>query len=102
MPSATSTQSRLTQLYALVGADEDACACREMPHNACHAQPENFFLHLLASLATKIGDEIASARLVLAWLLSALAAPPFLLGMLVPIREAGALLPQRLVAAWLA
>jgi hypothetical protein len=88
-------------LYDLLTADEDARACREIPDEACRVQPENFLLHLLASTATKIGDELASAKLVLAWLMATLSAPPGLVALLVPIREAGALLPQLAVAGYL-
>ena len=63
--------------------------------------PGNFLLHLVSGAASKIGDELASARLVLAWLMAALGAPAFLTGLLVPVREAGALLPQLAVAGYI-
>ena len=88
-----------TSLYDLVTGDEDARVCRDIPDAACNDQPENFFLHLAANVCTKIGDELASARLVLPWLLSAAGAPGFFIGLLVPIRESLALLPQLFVAA---
>jgi MFS family permease len=46
-----------------------------------------------------VSDELASAKLVLPWLLGALGAPAFLVGLLVPIRESGSLLPQLVVGA---
>jgi hypothetical protein len=87
-------------LYDLVTGDEDARVCRDIPESACNDQPVNFLHQLGALVATKIGDELASARLVLPWLLSAVGAPAALAGLLVPIREALALLPQLFVAAY--
>jgi len=86
-------------LYDLVTGDEDARVCKDIPDAACNDQPENFFLQLGANVCTKIGDELASARLVLPWLLSAAGAPAFFIGLLVPVRESLSLLPQLFVAA---
>jgi hypothetical protein len=86
-------------LYDLVTGDEDARVCKDIPDAACADQPENFFLQLGANVCTKIGDELASAKLVLPWLLSAAGAPGFFIGLLVPIRESLSLLPQLFVAA---
>ncbi|QPM88912.1 MFS transporter [Pseudooceanicola algae] len=56
-------------------------------------------LRIAASLSmTKISDGLIDPKLVLSWLLSALGAPAVFAGALVPIREAGALLPQILLA----
>lgn len=85
--------------FELATGDEDARACREISDQHCSEQPRNFGLTLLSLALTKTGDEIASARLVLAWLMTALGAPAFMLGFLVPIRESGALLPQLVIAA---
>jgi hypothetical protein len=52
-------------LYDLVTGDEDARVCKDIPDAACNDQPENFFLQLGANVCTKIGDELASAKLVL-------------------------------------
>jgi len=46
-----------------------------------------------------VADELASAKLILPWLMGALGAPSALVGFLVPIRESGVLLPQLFVAA---
>jgi len=86
-------------LYDLATGDEDARVCKDIPDAACNDQPQNFFLQLGAKVCTKIGDELASARLVLPWLLSAAGAPAFFIGLLVPIRESLSLLPQLFVAA---
>jgi hypothetical protein len=100
--TATASQSAprpLVGLYETIAGDEDARVCRDIPESACHAQPANFFVHLVSNTLSKIGDELASARLVLAWLLGALGAPAAFAGFLVPIRESGSLMPQLFVAA---
>jgi hypothetical protein len=89
------------RFYEALTGDEDARACREIADDACREQPRSALLHLLSSLASKTGDELASARLVLAWLLASLGAPAVTIGLLVPLREAGALLPQLLIAGHL-
>ncbi|MGD9386695.1 MAG: MFS transporter [Gammaproteobacteria bacterium] len=86
-------------LYDLVTGDEDARVCKDIPDAACNDQPANFFLQLAANVCSKIGDELASAKLVLPWLLAAAGAPAFFVGLLVPLRESLSLLPQLFVAA---
>jgi len=55
-------------------------------------------IHLASLTLTKIADGLIDPKLVLAWLLNAIGASGVLIGMLVPVREAGALLPQLLLA----
>lgn len=92
--------NKLESLYDLVTGDEDARVCKDIPSAACNDQPRNFFAYLAANVLNKIADEVTSARLVLPWLMGALGVPTAFTGFLVPIREAGVLLPQLLVAAW--
>jgi len=91
----------ISRLYDLITGDEDARICRDIPAEACREIPANFFIQIVSSAATRIADELASAKLVLPWLLTVLAAPPFLAGFLVPIRESGSLLPQLIVAGYM-
>lgn len=90
-----------TAMYDVLTGDEDARVCKDIPEEACRVLPGNFFRNLVSFTATKIGDQVASAKLVLPWLLSVVAAPAWMTGVLVPIREAGALLPQLFVAAFI-
>jgi len=90
-----------TQLYEWLTGDDDSRMCDDIPDDACQEQPHNFFLHLFASLGNKLADELSSARLVLPWLLGIIGAPVWMVGLLVPIREAGALLPQLFVAGFI-
>lgn len=89
----------LEALYNQVTGDEDARVCKDIPEAACDDQPRNFFAYLWANLLGKIADEMASAKLVIPWLFGLLGVPAVFTGFLVPIREAGVLVPQLAVAA---
>lgn len=91
--------STAEKVYLQLTGDDEGRVCRDIPEEACHAQPENFLKHVVALAATKTGDGLADAKLVLAWLMGALGAPSYLVGFLVPVRESGALLPQLVTAA---
>ena len=81
-----------TTLFGQIAGGEEAPEPREA-HNG---------LREIASLSmTKISDGLINPKLVLSWLLNALGAPAYFVSALVPIREAGALLPQVLLAGWL-
>ena len=54
--------------------------------------------HVVSLSLTKSADGLVDPKLVLSWVLNALGAPGFLIGLLVPVREAGALLPQLALA----
>ena len=99
MSSRTPIEQGLGWLYDQVTGEEDARICKEIPDEACAEQPRNFFAYLSANVLNKISDELVSARLTLPWLFSVLGIPAGFIGFLVPIREAGVLLPQLLVAA---
>ncbi len=94
-------KAKITKLYDTLTGDEDARTCKDIPESACVDLPYNFFLNLIPRSMSKIGDELASAKLVLPWLLSVIGAPAFLAGLLVPIRESGSLLPQLLVGGYI-
>ena len=61
----------------------------------------NMVRHVVSLSLSKSADGLVDPKLVLSWLLNALGAPAVLIGFLVPIREAGALLPQLFTSGWL-
>ncbi|MHA6262705.1 MFS transporter [Arenibacterium sp. CAU 1754] len=67
---------------------------------AAEHEPANGLRHSVSLSMTKVADGLIDPKLVLSWLLNALGAPAFMVGALVPIREAGALLPQIFLAGW--
>ncbi|MEN8820135.1 MAG: MFS transporter [Abyssibacter sp.] len=88
-------------VYEMLLGDEDARVCKDVPDAACKHLPRNFLIHVIALAATKTGDHLGSAKLVLVWVLGAVGAPAFMAGLTVPIRESLALIPQLFVAAWI-
>lgn len=58
----------------------------------------NIKRHVAALSASKSADGLVDPKLVLSWLLTHLGAGAFWVGALVPVREAGALLPQLVTA----
>ncbi len=85
------------RLYDLATGDEDARLCRDIPDDQCREEPTSFIWQVLAQAFSKTGDVLADSKVVLPWLLGAVGAPAFMVGLLVPIRESLALLPQILV-----
>jgi hypothetical protein len=85
------------RLYDLATGDEDGRLCRDIPDDQCREQPRSFLRQVAAQSLSKTGDVLADTKIVLPWLLGAVGAPVFLLGVLVPIRESLALLPQTLI-----
>ncbi|UTW51076.1 MFS transporter [bacterium SCSIO 12827] len=89
---------RLTgQFYDLATGDEDARLCRDIPEEQCREQPVNFLAQTAAQALSKTGDALADTKVVLPWLLGTMGAPAAFAGLLVPIRESLALMPQILV-----
>ncbi|KAF0676992.1 MFS transporter [Profundibacterium mesophilum] len=70
----------------------------ELDPRAAEHEPGNFLRHLGALSLSKLADGLLDPKLVLSWLLTSLGAGAFWVGLLVPIREAGALLPQLFTA----
>ncbi len=81
-------------IYEALTEEEDARLCLDIDESACRESPQSFFLILVSYFLTKLGDAIASPKTTLAWLTAAVGAPAFVLGLLVPIRESGSMIPQ--------
>lgn len=64
-------------------------------------EARNGLRHILALTSSKLSDGLIDPKLILSWLATSLGVPAVLVGLLVPIREAGALLPQILLSGWL-
>ncbi|MGS4944096.1 MFS transporter [Meridianimarinicoccus sp. RP-17] len=57
-------------------------------------------IHLAALSLSKTADSLLDPKLVLSWLMTSVGAPGAAVGAVVPLREAGALLPQLAMARW--
>lgn len=86
-------------LYEKLTSEEDARLCEDISESACRETPSSFSLLLASYFLTKLGDAIASPKTTLAWLTSVVGAPAFVLGLLVPIRESGSLIPQLFIGS---
>lgn len=87
-------------IYEKLVDEEEARACDDISDSACRETPRNFTLILLTHVLTKLGDAIASPKTVLAWVMASVQAPVGLVGLMVPIRESGSLIPQLVIAGW--
>ncbi len=86
-------------VYEKLTNEEDARLCLDIDESACRESPQSFLLILSSYLLTKLGDAIASPKTTLAWLVTAVGAPAFVLGFLVPIRESGSMIPQLFIGS---
>jgi hypothetical protein len=86
-----------TILFRLAIEDEGR-SCKDIDDSACAEEPGSFSRHVSALSLTKTADGLIDPKLVLSWLMTQLGAGSGLIGLLVPIREAGALLPQLFTA----
>jgi len=87
-------------IYLTLTDEEDARVCTDISDAACRETPGNFVLLLASYFLTKLGDAVASPKIVLPWLMSTVQAPLFLTGLLVPIRESGSMIPQLVIASF--
>ncbi len=95
----SSRRDAVTMAYEALAGEDDGRSCRDIPESACREQPGNFLRHAAALGLNKAADGLSDPKLVLSWLMTHLGAPAALVGLLVPIREAGSLLPQLFTAA---
>ncbi|CAO1649465.1 MFS transporter [Parasphingorhabdus sp. NYA22] len=95
------SRSTTEKAFQSIIIDDEGRACADIPESACKQEPGNFFKHVGALALTKSADGLVDPKLVLSWLMTSLGAPVALIGLLVPVREAGALLPQLLTAGFL-
>ncbi len=89
------------RVYDLATGDDDARLCRDIPEEQCREQPRSFLCHVAAQALSKTGDVLADSKVVLPWVLGSVGAPAFFIGLLVPIRESLALLPQILIGGFI-
>lgn len=87
-----------TGVYESLTASGQDHGFKDIPEDVKGVQPKNFLIHAGSLAATKIADGLVDPKLVLSWLLGALGTPGYIIGLIVPVREAGALLPQLLIA----
>lgn len=92
-------QKDMTQKAFETIADVDGPA-EALDKDAQEAEAANGLRHAASLSMTKVADGLIDPKLVLSWLLTSLGAPAVYAGALVPLREAGALLPQIFLAGY--
>jgi len=86
------------KFYDFLSGDDELRSCESIPDSDCTNVPRNFILNITNGSLTKLAERIISPNLTLPWILSFLGAPAYLIGMLVPVKDAGSLLPQLFVS----
>ena len=86
------------RLYEAINDDAEERACDDLPGDACRVVPGNVLWNVTSGAFTKLGEQLANPGTVLPWVLGAVGAPAAFIGMLVPVKDAGSLLPQLAVA----
>ena len=86
------SRSTTEKAFQAITIDDEGRVCADIPESACNQEPGNFFKHVGSLALTKSADGLIDPKLVLSWLMTSLGAPVALIGLLVPVREAGALI----------
>jgi MFS family permease len=89
------------KLYDYLNNEEDARICKDIDESACQYTPKNYFLLMCSNIFTKLGDTLSNPKTVLAWVMSYVSAPVYLISFIVPIRESGSMLPQLVIASYI-
>jgi hypothetical protein len=93
-------EPRSRRVYRALVDDEEPPGLRELPPDVAKAVPGNAAKQVGALSLQKAGDRLVDPKTVLTWLLAGVGAPAGLVGLLVPIRESGSLLPQVALGPW--
>lgn len=86
------------QFYEFLVEEDEPKACKAIPDDACTNVPANFTLNVANGTLTKLAEKIISPNITLPWIMSFLGASSIAIGALVPIKDAGSLLPQLAVS----
>lgn len=86
------------RFYDYLTEEDEPRACKAIPEEACTNVPKNFTLNIANGTLTKLAEKIISPNLTLAWIMDFFGASSAMIGALVPIKDAGSLLPQLAVS----
>lgn len=84
----------IDKLYDYLNNEKDERICKGISDDACDHVAKNYFRILFTHTFTKLGDTLSNPKTVLTWLMNYVGAPVYLISLIVPIRESGALIPQ--------
>ncbi|SFZ91590.1 MFS-type transporter involved in bile tolerance, Atg22 family [Flaviramulus basaltis] len=89
------------KIYNYLNNEEDERSSKGINDDASEYTPKNYFLIMLSSTLTKLGDTLSNPKTVLTWVMSYVNAPVYLISFIVPIRESGSMLPQIVIAGYI-
>ena len=92
-------EKAIDRVYDLITSEGEERSCEAIPEEACATVPGNFFRNVANGACTKLAEQLVSPGTTLPWIFTTLGVPSALAGALVPIKDAGSLLPQLLVSA---
>ena len=87
------------KVYSFITDEGEERACETISEKACKEVPGNFLKNVASGGFSKLANQLVSPGTTLPWIFSSLSVPPALVGALVPIKDAGSLLPQLFVSA---
>jgi small-conductance mechanosensitive channel len=75
-------KSRIKRVYTILsGDDEFDRACKIIPDSLCTNLPLNYVMNVVNGAASKLAEQVASAKVVLPWLLSTMGVVTLLFGL---------------------
>lgn len=92
---------KIKDAFTAINSGDEGRVCKDIPDSACKEEPKNIVLHIFSLCMTKTADSLVDPKLILSWVLVNGGASAFFIGLLVPIREAGALVPQLFSAGFI-
>lgn len=98
--SAPGPTSGLTRRLHRWLIDDEVARTDDLPDDVAAAVPDNSVRQVGALTLQNVGDNVVDAKTVLTWVLAATGAPASFVGLLVPIRDAGSMAPQLLMAPY--
>lgn len=87
------------RVYEWITDEGEVRACANISEDACRETPANFFKNVSSGALSKFAGQLVSPGTTLPWVLAAMGVPAAFSGALVPIKDAGSLLPQLVVSA---
>ncbi|SMD44002.1 MFS-type transporter involved in bile tolerance, Atg22 family [Aquiflexum balticum DSM 16537] len=94
-----SQQTFVSKAYELITDEGEERTCESISEKSCKETPGNFFKNVFSGSLSKLAEQLVSPGTTLPWILAALGVPNLFTGALVPIKDAGSLLPQLFVSA---
>ena len=86
------------KIYDFLSENGEERVCDAIADSSCKEVPGNFSLNALNGFSSKLAEQLASPTLIIPWVFSLIGVPSFFNGLLIPVKNAGSLLPQLFVS----